>query len=483
MLNRNFREIISSYLPTNSFARGVSVLAGGTFLSQLLLILSSPFLTRLYGPKEFGILAFYVGILSLICVVSTLGYELAIPVAKNDRQAQDIVLLCFLVAIIISLFIFIVFSSFRNQIEEIENFEIIIRYIWLLPVSVLFTSVYNALKFLAIRRKNYILIVSANLIQVLITLVIQILGYPFEASALIYASFIGQFISSFFLLFIFLKKFNFARIRIKILKKLLFRYRKFPLFSTWEGLTNTLGTQLPTILFASFLNAASAGSYSFARRMIQFPMALFTNSTGEVFIAEASNAKTSEEFSRLTYKLFKNLVSVATIPALILVLIAPELFALIFGEEWRISGTFGRLISPWLYLVFICSPLSNITTILEQQDKGLIFQIILLTSRLIAIYIGINNGDPSFTIMLFSFSSCICWLILLGWIVDQTKNSLFLFAKHLLNSLSIAFLICLPLIISINLHSLIYNSWIIGLSITLILSIFPYWEIKKNIYS
>ena len=44
-------------LPKNAFARGVSVLVGGTAGAQLLTILAAPLLTRLYGPEDFGLVA------------------------------------------------------------------------------------------------------------------------------------------------------------------------------------------------------------------------------------------------------------------------------------------------------------------------------------------------------------------------------------------------------------------------------------------
>jgi O-antigen/teichoic acid export membrane protein len=46
-------------LPKNAFARGVSVLVGGTVGAQALMVLASPLLTRLYTPEDFGLLVVY----------------------------------------------------------------------------------------------------------------------------------------------------------------------------------------------------------------------------------------------------------------------------------------------------------------------------------------------------------------------------------------------------------------------------------------
>jgi len=50
---------VTSILPKNAFARGVSVLVGGTVGAQALMVLASPLLTRLYTPEDFGLLVVY----------------------------------------------------------------------------------------------------------------------------------------------------------------------------------------------------------------------------------------------------------------------------------------------------------------------------------------------------------------------------------------------------------------------------------------
>jgi hypothetical protein len=45
---------IRRLLPRNAFARGVSVLVGGTAGAQVLMVPAAPVLTRLYSPEDFG---------------------------------------------------------------------------------------------------------------------------------------------------------------------------------------------------------------------------------------------------------------------------------------------------------------------------------------------------------------------------------------------------------------------------------------------
>lgn len=77
-------------LPRNYFARGVSILVSGTAAAQALTVLAAPLLTRLYSPDDFGLLAVYASLLSLIMVVSSLRYKLAIRLPEDDGEAANV---------------------------------------------------------------------------------------------------------------------------------------------------------------------------------------------------------------------------------------------------------------------------------------------------------------------------------------------------------------------------------------------------------
>ena len=86
--------VLQSLLPQGSFARGAIVLSSGSAGAQLLLVLAAPILTRLYTPEDFGLLAIYTSLLALAGVISSLRYELAIPLPKEDEEAANTAVLC-----------------------------------------------------------------------------------------------------------------------------------------------------------------------------------------------------------------------------------------------------------------------------------------------------------------------------------------------------------------------------------------------------
>jgi len=86
------KTALRALLPKNAFARGVSVLVGGTAGAQVLTVLAAPLLTRLYSPEDFGLLAVSASLLALIGVISSLRYELAIPLPEANVAALSLIL-------------------------------------------------------------------------------------------------------------------------------------------------------------------------------------------------------------------------------------------------------------------------------------------------------------------------------------------------------------------------------------------------------
>ncbi len=69
--------------PKSEFSRNVLTLMTSTTIAQAIPLAISPILTRLYTPSDFGIFALYMSISSIISVVVTGRYELAIMLPKK----------------------------------------------------------------------------------------------------------------------------------------------------------------------------------------------------------------------------------------------------------------------------------------------------------------------------------------------------------------------------------------------------------------
>ncbi|MBF4218060.1 lipopolysaccharide biosynthesis protein, partial [Vibrio anguillarum] len=123
-----------------SFSKNVLTLMTGTGIAQAIPIAIIPILTRMFSPEDFGLLALYAACVSILGVVATGRYEIAIMLPKDDEDARLLLQLSMLVALFFSLLISIPISIWNAQIARFLGNEDIAVWLYLVPVSVLFTG-------------------------------------------------------------------------------------------------------------------------------------------------------------------------------------------------------------------------------------------------------------------------------------------------------------------------------------------------------
>ena len=68
----------------SELVRNILILMTGSTIAQAIPIAISPLLTRLYTPEDFGILALYISIASILAVIISMRYEIAIVQPVKD---------------------------------------------------------------------------------------------------------------------------------------------------------------------------------------------------------------------------------------------------------------------------------------------------------------------------------------------------------------------------------------------------------------
>jgi O-antigen/teichoic acid export membrane protein len=469
-------------LPTNAFARGVSVLVGGTAGAQILLVLAAPILTRLYTPEDFGLLAVYASLLALIGVISSLRYELAIPLPEDDVEAANVAVLSLLLVVISTLLTSILVIMLGTPIANLLGVPVLANYLWLLPLGILLTGAYTVFNYWSVRTKRFTTIAKTKLSQALATLAIQLAAFKLGGIALLLGQVAGQGVGTTSLARPALAVPAFRQVSWGGIKYAAVRYRRFPIFSSWEGLSNTAGMQLPPMMFAALFSPAAAGLYALANRVLSLPMSLVGSAIGQVFFANAAEAHRAGKLGPLVQQLHAKLAHIGFPPALLLMLLGPDLFAFVFGENWRQAGEFARWMAPWLYLVFVSSPLSTVFSVTEQLKQALAFQLILLVSRVGAIVLGAWLGDLMLTIILFAGVSSLCYLGLLFWIAHLAGNAPRTMIQPTLRAAGIAFFCAVPVLASLAMADALANVWLYALLLSLLLIAGRYWQLLGTAY-
>ncbi len=71
-----------------TLVRNVAVLLGGAAVGQVLLLLASPVVSRIYTPEDFGAFGVYLSLVAFFAAIASLRLELAIPLQKLREEAD-----------------------------------------------------------------------------------------------------------------------------------------------------------------------------------------------------------------------------------------------------------------------------------------------------------------------------------------------------------------------------------------------------------
>lgn len=390
MMRIRLNNVVRRLLPNNRFARSVSVLAGGTAAGQIIVIAASPIVTRLYTPEDFGLLAVYAGVLGMLGVVTCLRYQLAIPLPESDREAAAIAILSVSAVVGVTFVTAIAVLFFGDSLALLLNTPGISPYLWLIPLGVFLTGLYQVVNLWAVRLSAFREIARTKLIQSVSMVTIQVGGYALGPISLLLGRVAGQSAGVLSLGRHTIERnlIDFQKTEKADVRRAAQKHRNFPLLSTWTGLSSAGGIHLPPLLIATFFGAGPAGLFSLTHRVLSQPMTVVGRAVSDVFYREAAQAYREESLHNLVENVYNALVAIALPLAVVFFISAPALFSFVFGSDWNVAGEMARWMTPWLFFNFVSAPPTRVYPILDRHGVALVSQLSLLLSGVFSVLIG-----------------------------------------------------------------------------------------------
>ena len=415
MTKNKFNQVVGKLLKSE-FNRNVLTLMTGSTISLAIPIAISPILTRIYTPEDFGVFSLYMAITTIIAVIATGRYELAIMLPKKDENAADILILSLIVSLVISLISFLIVFFFNSQITNILGSQEISRWLYLVPCSILLVGFYNSFTYWINRKKKYKKMAQNKVIQSGSMATMQVsLGLLKNNNGLIIGWFFGQLMAVILLARLVWREDKNKINKISLLKMWSFakRYKKFPLINSWSGLLNTASRQVPIILLTTFFSTIVTGFFSLAQRILLIPMTLLGNTIGQVYFEKVSKLKNEKlKVQKITLEINKKLLLIGLLPISIIILWGDTLFALVFGQLWKEAGEYAKVLSVWIYFVFITSPLTHLLIVYEKHFELILFNIFLFLSRIGVLFIGWWMAKDALTVItIYGIVGAAAWCI------------------------------------------------------------------------
>jgi len=465
-----------------NFFRSFSVLASGTMVGQLLMILMSPVITRLYSKEEFGIYATYAALVAVISVIAVLRYELAIPLAKTEFELSRLVLVCLASLMLFSIVLFAAVLLLFDQITEHLHLEPVMAY--LLPFGILVSGLIGILNFFSLFHKRYSVLSFSKVSHSLTHVLFQLIAYSLGSIALALGQFLGKCVALVVLIYR-----NGALIRnleLKIplnsLTSTAREYRRFPLFSTWAGFFNALGDQFPFVALTVLFNPAAAGLFALTHRVLSLPMAMISSLVGDIFYSNSTAHLNAGTFKASFFETYRALSALITGPCLILALLSPDLFAFVFGEPWRDSGVFAQYMIAFIYANFIAGPLSSVLSLFSKDHEFMVFNIVLLVLRVAALLIGAYMASLNMAIALFCAVGALCNFLLLIRLVYLSGNTAVALIHNSLIPIFINLVLAIPIIWAVYKPLTGFNWWAAVLVSIFIMAAYALIILAKQIH-
>lgn len=417
-----FKKLKDRYAPPGSFKANVLTLMTGTAIAQLLLVGTSPVLTRLFVPEAFGAFGVYLSLVSILGALCTLRFDQAMMMPKETEVAAALFWAALASTSVISGISLVGCILFYRPILFLLKVGELSGWIFLLPFSLFFFGAYAALNSWSTRQKKFARSSISQVARSLAIVAVQLVAGVFKSGSagLVGGAAAGDAFASVTLGWqverddgpLLRRAFCWTRI-----KKAARQYRDFPLFSSPQNFLNAVSQNIPVLLLAKFFGPAVAGFYVLGVRGIQVPMNFISASLRPVFFQKAS-----EVYNRGgdTHALFRkttlHLLALVAIPALLVLLFGPALFAFVLGGKWLVAGIYARWLMLWLMLMFANVPAVLFAQIYRKQKMVLQQDVALLVFRVLAIVIGARSHSPMLAIVLYSLVGFLVNLYIILWI-------------------------------------------------------------------
>jgi len=410
---------------TGSFLKNITTLAAGTTVAQVITILVSPLLSRLFTPEDFALFAAFTSIAGLFAIVATGKYELAIILPDEDRDAAQILFAVVLLVGIVSIFspvVLIVLSKFSPACNLILSNNLLVYFI----VFVFCSANLEALRYYFVRIKQFKAISYRTILGSLITVFLNVIGgYFFNIPAMfVISTTIAQVLCVVLFVYFIKKSIKFSWFSVKTVKTFLFKYRKFPVFTMPGQLLNSFTGSLPILVLPALYSQNDIGQFAFVQKIVGIPMTIIGGSVAQVFFQKFAAVRRDEQ-KKLFFKTFFYLFVFITICAIPCVIVAVPIFNVIFGAKWLFAAKLAQILAPMYIAQFAVSNISGAVYIVNGKLKiELGLQILRFVLVVAAFFISFML-HVSFvqSIIFFSIAMIIWYLAILIISLMITKNN------------------------------------------------------------
>ena len=449
-MKRFFRGITSG----DTFISSVFTLLSGATSALAISYLAQPVLTRLFDPSAFGLFDAFIALVTILIPFASLRYEDAVMLPEEDDEAMHIIGLSGILILVFALLITVLLVVDGESLLRLLGSPAITPWMFWIPVVLISMRFAKLGELWLSRKKRYRSISTGQVAQAGLMaggrVSLNKLASITSAVGLI-AGFLAGHIAAMVLYWTAIFRQEKSRlsqaVSIPGIRSALIRYRRFPLYSMPSTLLSALITKLPFLLILYFFGEISLGFFGRASGLFAVPLSLAGNAISQVFFVEGMAAQREKKLPEVLQKTLAQLILIGLFPTLAVMIVGPELFGFLLGQQWHEAGSYLQYVAPWLLLASIASPLTRAFDILEYQRLDLFASLGMFALQTVALIVGGLSGDIWTCLIYVSVSGGIarfiqiCIILKSGGLALQT--GLVEIVRYLLLALPLAVLVFL----------------------------------------
>ncbi len=364
----------------SQFIKSLTILASGSVLAQLIVIIASPIITRLYSPAEIGDYTLVLTAVGLFGSVICARYDMAIVPEVEEGKVYALVVLSLAFTIILSVAVTICYAVYY-LIQGYTLIKVLFCCLFIL-ILLIMNGISNILISFNNRCREYKLMTSVNLIRSAAKEAFMIGGglmWP-TSWVLVTSEIIGTIFGIRRQSLTLRKNTNNLQSLKKITKYDLIevgkKHKKQALLSTPALFANNFSYSSINIFINSLFGNVTLGLYSVSYRLLGLPLNIISSNVSRIYMEEASRAYEEEgNYERLFKRTSIIMVIIAIPMTALLILLSPWFCSLFFGEKYYVAGIYLRFLAPMFGIRFIVSPLTVGMIISQKQNYELVFQV------------------------------------------------------------------------------------------------------------
>lgn len=393
----------------------VAHLVWGTAASQVVLLASTVVCARwFFTDAELGELSTAVAVATILATVATLRLEMALPLARTDREARDLVRVVLAgsagVAAVVGLLVAgLELAGVHWWTAALGGAA------WWVPAVVLATAAYQTLRMLQSRLGQFRHTSESGVTGAVVTGLGQVAaGVAGSGSGGLTAAYaLGRAVSD-------LQMARRAGLRVagRLRWWLVRRWRRFPIWVLLPAVLNALSVGAVAPLIQAWYGKEVAGQFGLAQRLLMAPAALLGQAVAGVFFARFAAMVREGRSTTSTVVTVAEALACVSLPVFVpFVVLGPDVFRLVVGDAWGTAGMVSALLSPWLLMSFVSSPLSGYATVENRLPRMLVLSLIEAGLRVPALAAGVWLGDVRWGIGLYGLAGLVITTYWSAWVL------------------------------------------------------------------